>query len=322
MGRRSHMAILGVRSHISRWPGVSVVLAFLVGALIGGAGPWEKWLEGLGSSGAPNMLAVRQDNAPHSASVVVPNIPMLDFMEIGTSDFDTLLQSAAAGPQKDKVRGVSVDAMEMYLNRLPVLPHCQKVNVAVVGYRPHPAEIDVYFVVPEDIEKHNLPGWLRGCNRVGRPHDTTARILEEQGLSSLMQHRKVPVLAIDEIMEGYGGCRIKTLKLDIEGLDPDLIVAYAGYLWQNPHCHADKLLFEFNELSSKAAQDRALEAIGLVGYRYQTSSGVDAVWTYHPEGDARRWMERTMQTEGESDNGFFDESTLAAVLDEGASALR
>ena len=61
---------------------MSVVLAFLVGALIGGAGPWEKWLEGRSASGAPNMLAVRQDHAPHSTSVVVPNIPMLDFMEI------------------------------------------------------------------------------------------------------------------------------------------------------------------------------------------------------------------------------------------------
>jgi len=45
----------------------------------------------------------------------------LDFIEIGTSDFNTLIQ--AAGPN---TRGLSIDPISLYIDRLPNRPGCKK----------------------------------------------------------------------------------------------------------------------------------------------------------------------------------------------------
>lgn len=49
-----------------------------------------------------------------------------DFIEIGTSDFDTLIQTAT----NDTV-GLSIDPIQFYLNRLPEKQLVKKVNCAV-----------------------------------------------------------------------------------------------------------------------------------------------------------------------------------------------
>lgn len=38
----------------------------------------------------------------------------LDFIEIGTSDFDTLIESS-----NDNTHGISIDPVNIYLNKLP-----------------------------------------------------------------------------------------------------------------------------------------------------------------------------------------------------------
>lgn len=53
--------------------------------------------------------------------------------------------------ERSTVHRVSVDAMQIYLDRLPTLSHYEKLNAAVVGYQSHPAHLDVYYVDPEDI---------------------------------------------------------------------------------------------------------------------------------------------------------------------------
>ena len=51
----------------------------------------------------------------------------VDWMEIGTNNFDTLLQTAMDGSV-----GVSVEAMRFYLDQLPSKEGVTKVNAAVV----------------------------------------------------------------------------------------------------------------------------------------------------------------------------------------------
>lgn len=82
-----------------------------------------------------------------------------DYIEIGTSDFDTLLQSSG-----DNETGLSVDAVQLYLNRLPNRTNHFKANMGVAL---RPSVQLVYYLKPDDIKSHNLPDWLRGCNSVG-----------------------------------------------------------------------------------------------------------------------------------------------------------
>jgi len=73
-----------------------------------------------------------------------------DFVEIGTSDFDTLIQRA-----DDRTIGLSVDPIKLYLDRLPQPRHCSKLAAAISD---HDGETVAYYIPPERIEA----GWWDG----------------------------------------------------------------------------------------------------------------------------------------------------------------
>jgi hypothetical protein len=82
-----------------------------------------------------------------------------DYVEVGTSDFDTLLQSSP-----ENYTGLSVDAVPVYLSRLPNRTNHHKWN-AGLAYR---SGMDrVYYIHPDDIAAHKLPDYLKGCSAVG-----------------------------------------------------------------------------------------------------------------------------------------------------------
>ena len=110
-------------------------------------------------------------------------------VEIGTSNFDTFIQRMAI--TEPKATGLSVDAMQIYINQLPNLECWQKLNSAVVGSTediPPSGMIDTYFIDPKDIAQHSLPGWLKGCNSVGRPHPTAMKELTSRHLTHLIHY--------------------------------------------------------------------------------------------------------------------------------------
>jgi hypothetical protein len=80
----------------------------------------------------------------------------LDFIEVGTSDFDTLIENA-----DDETLGISIDPVGPYLDLLPNPRNCIKLNAAISNFE---GEISVYYVSPEKIKSLNLPEFVRGCS--------------------------------------------------------------------------------------------------------------------------------------------------------------
>ena len=79
-----------------------------------------------------------------------------DFVDIGTSDFDTSVDFLKPG---QKV--LLVEPLKYYLDRLPDGPGIFKANYAIstkirTGY--------MFYVEEELIHKYGLPNWIRGCN--------------------------------------------------------------------------------------------------------------------------------------------------------------
>ena len=72
-----------------------------------------------------------------------------NFIEIGTSDFRTLIQTC-----DDEAKGLSVEPLQYYLNRLPNKKNVTKVNYAISNKEDL---IDIYYVSPDNIKKFNLP---------------------------------------------------------------------------------------------------------------------------------------------------------------------
>jgi hypothetical protein len=255
----------------------------------------------------PKMAAVPAPTQPPC-----PPPPSLDYLEIGTSDFGTIVQAVDEMPYmaqlKKVLRGTSVDAMSVYLDRLPTHPtNHRKLNFAVTGVHPHPATLPVYFIEPSDIATYGLEDFLRGCNRVGAPHPLAVSELNRTSLSHLLQKREVPVASIPELLLLVGACRLSLLKVDVEGLDAELMLSYVAFLWANPQCRADLLLFEERNLgrngSSGLDYPHMFQAVGIAlrGVGYEAAFNPpgpqgypvrDALWVWSAARDSRLWAAR------------------------------
>lgn len=193
-------------------------------------------------------------------------------------------------------RGVSVDAIGVYIERLPEVPGLARVHAAVVGWEPHNASVETWYVAPEDLVKYyatdKIPQWLRGCNTVGRPFQLVVNELTKLNLLHVYQNKQVPAFSVSEVLLAHEGCRTKLLKIDTEGFDTILLIGYSDFLWTHPECWAD--LIQFETVHSTAAQVAgALQAMKEVGYSKcgeevdQGGGPPDIILCYLPKLDVR-----------------------------------
>ena len=262
------------------------------------------------------LLAAALFAAPPQADCAHGALLDLDYLEIGTSDFNTQLDIAfddySQGMRGAAVaRGVSVDALQLYLDRLPTLPTSlnRKLNYAVTGTVPHVASLPVYFIHPDDLTKYNLPDFLRGCNRVGSPHPLAVAYLRDADMTeaaraAVLQSRDVPLIALQELLDELHACRLGLLKLDVEGLDAALLLAYVEWLWLHTACFADTLAFEQKSVNvvitpaEESAFAAAIAALGSVGYRLDNARSIqEPLFTYRAADDARGWARRALITQ-------------------------
>lgn len=186
-----------------------------------------------------------------------------DFIEIGTSDFNTLIQKA--GP--DTV-GLSVEPLIDYLSRLPEKPHVTKVNAAVSDKSGH---MDIYYVPDEVRKEYGLPSWMKGTNKIGAPHPTVMRYLAKHGLpASLMKHRRIPVLSVTGLFRRYRVGSVDYLKIDTEGHDAVILGAYLDMVEGRPGLRARRILFESNALTAREDVAALTERLRGLGYRVET----------------------------------------------------
>lgn len=181
-----------------------------------------------------------------------------DYVEIGTSDFDALIQSA---PDED--RGLSIEPVPLYLDRLPERPNCTKLNAAISD---HQGWTKVFFIAPEVITRLGLPDWVRGCNSIDTMHPTVTRMLRDRGLDpvGIVAHHTVPVKRLADVLVGLQAAGVYLLKIDTEGHDPiilaDFFAAAPRGLW--PH----RLQFETNVLSDSDAVQALVASLIQLGY--------------------------------------------------------
>lgn len=166
-----------------------------------------------------------------------------DFLEIGTSNFDALIESA-----NDSTRGISIEPIKYYLDVLPSPPGVLKLNCAVSRKNLNET-LGVFFVPESVIVEHKLPDWLRGCNSVGDYHFQHIAL----NLQSLVEIQQVPCVPIGEIFDRYEISQLDYLKIDTEGADCDILLHLYEYLKSRPSTmYPKKILFESNELAIPA----------------------------------------------------------------------
>lgn len=238
---------------------------------------------------------------------------VLDFIEIGTSDFETLIEGA------NKEHGLSIDAVDLYLDRLPNKPNVQKLNYAISDKS---GEIEVFYVHPDDIEKYNLSWFLKGCNTIGSPHSVTLRELKERNLENLLQVKKVKLYCWKDLVEKHNIQKVKLLKIDAEGHD---ITIVNNILDGNHDVYPETIIFEANELTADVDRLATIKKATENGYDFvEFNAKKDVILKFRkdkkillinswfgPIPEYYKFHEKTMQYQSENiDMLFFTDQEL------------
>jgi dTDP-glucose 4,6-dehydratase len=179
-----------------------------------------------------------------------------NFIEIGTSDFDTLIQSTS------NQIGLSIDPIQLYLDRLPNNPYVIKVNAAISfkdGFT------NAFWVNPEDITKYNLSWYLKGCNSIYEPHPLTLKEIQDKNLEHLMNKIKVEILTWKTLVKRYNIEIVDFLKIDAEGHDTIIV---NDILDNNSGVLPKKIQFEANALTSEEDRNETLKKAQQCGYNF------------------------------------------------------
>ena len=135
----------------------------------------------------------------------------LDFLEIGTSDFDTLIEVA-----DDFTVGISVEPIKHYQDRLPNKPNVKKINCAISPSNIE-GNIDIFYIPDNVIKEHGLPWWLRGCNSVNSFHPkhiglkithlVKVETVKQIPISKFFIENNIEKIKIDNIIQNIYMCK-------------------------------------------------------------------------------------------------------------------
>ena len=162
----------------------------------------------------------------------------LEFLEIGTSDFDTLIETSYPGP------GKSVEALQFYQDRLPDRADVQKINSAVISETEiifGKSNARLFFVHPKNISRFSVNQDVRGMSTIDLPNPQVLSMLQRRGLSNLLESVEVPTTSYSRLVAGAES--IGLVKLDLEGSEPAVLGDLLKECGDRGLC-PDRILFE------------------------------------------------------------------------------
>ena len=193
-----------------------------------------------------------------------------DFIEIGTSDFDTLIQGAT----NDTV-GISVEPLKFYLDNLPNPKNVKKINCAISADNLR-SYVDVYYIPDEVIDQNQLSNGIKGCNKVGYYHYQHTQYKHLVVIEKNVLQIPISQLFIDNAVES-----VDYLKIDTEGSDCFILRHLMDYLKSRPTSnYPKKIRFECNGLTDLKIIDDTIELYTNNGYQLTERTINDAVLTY------------------------------------------
>lgn len=183
-----------------------------------------------------------------------------DFVEIGTSNFDTLIENA-----DENTYGISVEPIKYYLDQLPVKKNVKKINKAITDeVNSKNNTMDIYYIPENIINFYNLGFGLRGCNSVNDFHPLHKKF----NLCNLVQKEQVQVMSIKDLFIDNNVSSLKLLKIDTEGHDVIILNGLYKYLMEtsNTELYPKKIIFESNDNIPSDMVDDIINKFIKLGY--------------------------------------------------------
>ncbi len=199
----------------------------------------------------------------------------VDFIEIGTSNFDTLIEKAT------NEYGFSIEPIRHYIDQLPNKPNVKKVCEAITGEAPPGATVDVYYIPEETIKQRRIFNWFKGCNCIGAFHPLHIKY----GLMTLVEIDSVPLIGIGDFLQQNNIRGVKYLKIDTEGHDVIILRGLLKYMLnKSDEFYPGRILFESNANIPVEEVDEIIVAFEKIGYKL-ISREHDTVIEYTKKND-------------------------------------
>jgi FkbM family methyltransferase len=176
-----------------------------------------------------------------------------NFIEIGTSDFNTLIENS------NNEVGLSIEPIKFYLDRLPNKINVTKINRAVSNKN---GEIEVYYIPLIEIEKNGLSDWFRGCNKIGDYHPLHI----SHNLKHLVEIDTVDVISVEDLYKEYNIEEIDFLKIDTEGHDIIILNSFIDIFEKNINFYPKRIIFESNSNINSSDIDKVINRLIDLGY--------------------------------------------------------
>jgi len=188
------------------------------------------------------------------------NFNDVDFIEIGTSNFNTLIEKS------ENEIGYCLEPIESYLKDLPNKKGVKKFNVAVTSNK-RDSYVDLYYIPENIIKEKGLFSWFRGTNKIGDFHPLHI----QYNLQEIVKKIKVKVVNIDEFLKNQKIRKIKFLKIDTEGHDVVILDGLYNYIVDLPRDYYPlKIQFETNENTKKELVLEILDKYDKIGYQIES----------------------------------------------------
>jgi hypothetical protein len=158
-----------------------------------------------------------------------------DFIEIGTSSFDTLIEKAY-----NNQSGLSIEPLACHQNLLPNKPNVIKVNAGIDSRRAETEEelrsvvlCSLYYLDPEYIQLYisnaedEQMRYLNGLSSFG---SIQPAVLAYELLLYGHKRAAVPFLSLAQVLFQYQIRAVHVLKLDCEGHDAGILLSYLDFV--------------------------------------------------------------------------------------------
>ena len=169
-----------------------------------------------------------------------------DFIEIGTCNFEALIEKAT-----DETQGLSIEPIKSYLDSLPNKKNVIKVQAAVTE---KDGVAQMYYVKEETMKQCGLSDWISGSNSIGKPHKGVIERIGQKFYDEVVTIEEVPTISWQTLITTYEVEQINYLKIDAEGYDHIILSDYLDLCEKNSKLFARAIKCEYDTLISNIGE--------------------------------------------------------------------
>lgn len=176
-----------------------------------------------------------------------------DFIEIGTSDFDTFVDGYPEHGRPgcpDHFVGLCIDPIYEYV--ILGLSNKPRVTKVVAAVSDCDGTAEIHYIPEDTIKKYNFLPWTRGCNRIDDYHPYTEMEPNRLGMDvkpeDIAVKRTVPKISVHTLIQTYLIESCDYLRIDTEGHDGVILKAFVKAWKQNLMEKPKKIEFECNQV--------------------------------------------------------------------------